>query len=273
MADEPRYKNARDHGMGWGTIIPNADYTKGLEHSGVEFEVHKAVPHNIVVCDVKGNTSSSIPITAEQLEKLKTANRTPDGFKNANCLTYEDVMKPEEKTAAPVAAPSPPPAPPPAPVPVAQAAPPVPVVINVPPESQSVSSSAQSVLPYKGPPIPLDSILPEPAQSSNKRAKAQKPGHERVQFSGPFGKLTVLYNEVFRYDIYLVLRQVREDGLFYEAPAGQEIIEVRWNNCIFGCLSGPHIVMPDQKTALTILLIDGAYSREVGPADGQGRQP
>ena len=260
MADEPRYKNARDHGMGWGTIIPNADYTKGLEHSGVEFEVHKAVPHNIVVCDVKGNTSSSTPITAEQLERLKKANCTADGLKNASCLTYEDVMKPEPvKLEKQVEAPK-------------VEVPPVPVVVApAAPVSMSVAAATQAV-------ISSDTLTPP--SKAKRRGKSSESGvqeavvkKERVQFSGPFGKLTVLYNQVFRYDIYLVLVQVQEDGLFYEAPTGQEIIEVTWNNSIFGCLSGPHIVMPDQKTALTILLVDGAYTRKVEPENGKGRQP
>lgn len=262
MADEPRYKDAREQGMGWGTIIPNANYTKGIEHSGVEFEVHKAVPHNIVVCDVKGNTSSSTTITAEQLERLKNANRTTDGLKNANCLTYEDVMKPEpakpEKQAeAPkVEVPS-------EPVPVVMA-PAEPVSVSVAAATQAVISADALVLPNKA---------KRRGRSSESGVQETAVKKERVQFSGPFGKLTVLYNQVFRYDIYLVLVQVQEDGLFYEAPTGQEIIEVTWNNGIFGCLSGPHIVMPDQKTALTILLVDGAYTRKVEPENGKGRQP
>ena len=265
MADEPKYKDAREQGMSWGTIIPNADYTKGLEHSGVGFDVHKAVPHNIVVCDPKGNTMSSTLITAEQLENLKQANRTADGFKNANCLTYDDVTKsnpvPEVKQAA-----VPPPAvvaPPAAPQPV--------VAVTADPVSVSVAAATQSVI--------VAEALILPAVKAKRRGKPSESGvqeavvkKERVQFSGPFGKLTVLYNQVFKYDIYLVLVQVQEDGLFYEAPTGQEIIEVTWNNSIFGCLSGPHIVMPGQKTALTILLVDGAYTRKAEPENGKGRQ-
>jgi hypothetical protein len=86
----------------------------------------------------------------------------------------------------------------------------------------------------------------------------------RVRFVGPFGKLAVPYNVVFRHDYSLVMLQYSPDGSFYEPPGGlEQHIEVQWHGRIFMCLPGPYFIMPDQQTAVTVFLIDDARTLEV----------
>jgi hypothetical protein len=93
----------------------------------------------------------------------------------------------------------------------------------------------------------------------------------RVRFRGPFGKLAVPYNVVFRYGIFLIMIQHSPDGSFYEPPGQlEEHIEVQWHGRLFMCLPGPYFETPDSQTAFTVFMIDEARTLEVQGEQGDG---
>jgi hypothetical protein len=110
---------------------------------------------------------------------------------------------------------------------------------------------------------------------ANLNISEMKIARVRIRFRGPFGKLAVPYNIVFRYGIFLVMIQYSPDGSFYEPPGQlEEHIEVQWHGRFFMCLPGPYFIMPDSQTAFTVFMIDEARTLEIQSeqqADGEAK--
>ncbi len=93
--------------------------------------------------------------------------------------------------------------------------------------------------------------------AANLKLKPMQVARVKVRFISRAGKLAVPYNVVFKYGMQLIMVQYSPEGMFYEAPSAMdEHIEVQWHGQIFMCLPGVYFVMPDEKTAFTIFLID-----------------